>query len=187
MELKDHIRAAKNGDQQAFTFLLETYWNDIYRFLSTKTNRTNEAEDLTIETFAKAFEKIHTFDETKSFKNWLIAIARNNYIDWKRTEQQPPYSIDEITDKRPNILSIPDSNPEEDTWIYEQTLRKLHTALTRLKPKYRDILKYRYFEEMTYKQIAEKTGKSMSNVKIRLMRAKNLLRDNLKNEMNEHA
>ncbi len=183
MALKKHIQAAKKGDQQAFKFLLEKYWKDIYRFQRSLIGNANEAEDITIETFAKAFEKIHTFKEGYSFKNWLLTISKNTYTDRTRKKKsvQNTLSIDqEETYKKDKILNIPDEDTEEDRLIMEQKLNKIHEALGHLKPKYKEILKYRYFEEMTYKQIAEKTGESITNVKVRLMRAKKLLAQQIK-------
>ncbi len=183
MALKKHIQAAKKGDQQAFKFLLEKYWKDIYRFQRSLIGNANEAEDITIETFAKAFEKIHTFKEGYSFKNWLLTISKNTYTDRTRKKKsvQNILSIDqEETYKKDKILNIPDEDTEEDRLIMEQKLNKIHEALGHLKPKYKEILKYRYFEEMTYKQIAEKTGESITNVKVRLMRAKKLLAQQIK-------
>jgi len=183
LALKKHIQAAKKGDQQAFKFLLEKYWKDIYRFQRSLIGNANEAEDITIETFAKAFEKIHTFKEGYSFKNWLLTISKNTYTDRTRKKKsvQNTLSIDqEETYKKDKILNIPDEDTEEDRLIMEQKLNKIHEALGHLKPKYKEILKYRYFEEMTYKQIAEKTGESITNVKVRLMRAKKLLAQQIK-------
>ena len=188
MGLKDYIRAAKAGDQKAFTYLLEKYWNDIYRFQSAQINNANEAEDITIETFAKAFEKIHTFDEKYSFKNWLLTISKNTYLDLKRKKKQKEtFSLDsDIPEKkRAELLDIADADPEEDEWIWEQKLKKIHQAMARLKPKYREVLKYRFFDGLSYKQIADISGESISNVKIRLMRAKKLLAAQLKNEWDE--
>jgi RNA polymerase sigma-70 factor (ECF subfamily) len=185
LALKDHIRAAKNGDQQAFKYLLEKYWNDVYRFQLSQIDNASEAEDITIETFAKAFEKIHTYKEKYSFKNWLLTISKNTYTDRfrKKKRQKDTLSLDNEKDyKKDKILNIPDDNSEEDRLILEQKLNKIQKALSKLKPKYREILKLRYFDEMSYKEIAEKTGESISNVKVRLMRAKKLLAQQINND-----
>ncbi len=185
MALKDYIQAAKKGDQKAFKYLLEKYWNDIYRFQLSQINNANEAEDITIETFARAFEKIHTFKEQYSFKNWLLTISKNIYTDRSRKKKKldETVSIDrENAYRKDKILNIPDENSEEDKLILEQKLKKIQEALTTLKPKYREILKFRYFDGMSYKQISVITGESISNVKVRLMRAKKLLTQQIKND-----
>ena len=87
------INKAKKGDENSFTSLLNMFWKDVYRFLYSKTNDENEAEDVTIRTFAKAFEKIDTFDENYEFKTWLLSISSNLYIDQFRKRKTETISI----------------------------------------------------------------------------------------------
>ena len=84
MEIKDAISKAKNNNQIAFNFLLDTYWNDVYAFQLKRTENENDAEDITIQTFSKAFDKIHTYNEDYKFKTWLITISKNIHIDLVR-------------------------------------------------------------------------------------------------------
>ena len=81
MEINEAIQKAKKNNQIAFNLLLHTFWNDVYGFLMKRTRNENDAEDITIETFSKAFEKIETFDESFKFKTWLITIAKNTHSD----------------------------------------------------------------------------------------------------------
>ena len=87
------INKAKKGDENSFTSLLNMFWKDVYRFLYSKTNDENEAEDVTIRSFAKAFEKIDTFDENYEFKTWLLSISSNLYIDQLRKRKTDTISI----------------------------------------------------------------------------------------------
>ena len=81
-QLLQHIKSAKKGEQTAYHHLLHIFWNDIFLFLKSKIiNEEIDAEDLTIITFSKAFDSIERFDERKSFKNWLLTIAKNLWID----------------------------------------------------------------------------------------------------------
>ena len=84
MEIKKQIEKAKQGDQVAFTFLLNHYWNEVYGFMLKRTENETNAEDITIETFSKAFDKIATYNSDFQFNTWLIAIAKNVYIDLLR-------------------------------------------------------------------------------------------------------
>ena len=79
MEINEAVRRAKENDQSAFNLLLHTFWNDVYGFLIKRTRNENDAEDISIETFSKAFEKIKSFDESFKFKTWLITIAKNTH------------------------------------------------------------------------------------------------------------
>ena len=89
MEIKDAIIRAKNNDQIAFNFLLDTFWNDVYAFQLKRTQNENDAEDITIQTFSKAFDKIDTYNEDYQFKTWLITISRNIHIDLVRKQKKP--------------------------------------------------------------------------------------------------
>jgi len=68
------VNQAKEGDQKAFNTLLNTFWKDVYRFQLNKCTDEDEAEDTTIKTFARAFDKIATYDENYQFKTWLLTI-----------------------------------------------------------------------------------------------------------------
>ena len=83
-KLELNISKAKNGNQSAFRFLLNTYWADVYNFQLKRTQSENEAEDIAIQTFSKAFDKIDTYDEKYVFKTWLITISKNVHIDLLR-------------------------------------------------------------------------------------------------------
>ena len=90
------IDQAKKGDQKAFNDLLNLYWKDVYRFQLNKCRDEEEAEDITIKSFAKAFDKIQTFDESYQFKSWLFTISSNLYIDHLRKKKANTVSISVI-------------------------------------------------------------------------------------------
>ena len=179
MALKDYIRKARQGDQQAYKYLLEKYWNDVYRFQRSLMNNENEAEDITIETFARAFDKLDLYKPSYSFKNWLLTISKNLYNDRKTSKKrhQNTASLDE----HPHLLNIPDDWDPEDEDILQTKLAELKKALATLKPAYREVLEMYYFNDLSYKEIAKHTGLSLSNVKIRILRAKDLLAKKLRN------
>jgi RNA polymerase sigma-70 factor (ECF subfamily) len=82
-----NILKAKEGSQVAFRFLLDTFWGAVYNYQLKRTKSENDAEDIAIQTFSKAFDKILTFDETYVFKTWLIAISKNVHIDLLRKKK----------------------------------------------------------------------------------------------------
>ena len=87
MEIKNYIDKAKNGDQIAFTFLLDFYWNEVYGFMLKRTENETDAEDIVIETFSKAFDKLASYNSEFQFNTWLIAIAKNVHIDLLRKKK----------------------------------------------------------------------------------------------------
>ena len=97
MEINPHIEKAKKGDQVAFTYLLDHYWNEVYGFMLKRTENETDAEDIVIETFSKAFDKIATYNPEFQFNTWLIAIAKNVHIDMLRKKKSTHFV--EITDE----------------------------------------------------------------------------------------
>ena len=175
MEINPHIEKAKKGDQVAFTYLLDHYWNEVYGFMLKRTENETDAEDIAIETFSKAFDKIATYNPEFQFNTWLIAIAKNVHIDMLRKKKSTVFV--EITDEEDQqAYNVADTSPSiEDAIITEQNLSRLLQFIKELKPHYQEVIQLRYFQEMSYQEIAEQLGEPLSNVKIKLLRAKKLL------------
>lgn len=177
IEITETILNAKKGEEAAYTLLLNTYWKDVYRFQYSKTNDEDEAEDITIKTFAKAFDKISTFNDDYKFKTWLISISKNIYIDHLRKQKTETISLN----KDEGVYKIKDDEPTPvDKLIIEQNLAQLLAYIKQLKPHYQQIINLRFFQEMSYKEIANTTGEPMNNVKVKLLRAKKLLAEIIK-------
>ncbi len=175
MEIKEAIQKAKENNQIAFNFLLDTFWNDVFGFLIKRTENENDAEDITIQTFSRAFDKIDSFDENYKFKTWLITIAKNIHIDFLRMKKST-LSNESSEDHHDHVKRIIDESPSpEDKIITEQNLAKLLTDIKKLKPHYQDVINLRYFQELSYLEISNKLNEPMSNVKVKLLRAKKLL------------
>ena len=182
MEIKDYIDNAKNGDQVAFTFLLDRYWNEVYGFMLKRTENETDSEDITIETFSKAFDKIATYNPEYQFNTWLIAIAKNVHIDMLRKKKTSLFVEISDNDDR-QAYNVADSSPSaEDELITEQNLSRLLLFIKELKPHYQEVIQLRYFQEMSYQEIAEQLNEPLSNVKIKLLRAKKLLAEIIENK-----
>lgn len=182
MELNDAISRAKKNDQIAFNFLLDTFWNTVYGFQLKRTENENDAEDITIQTFSKAFDKIHTYKDKYEFKTWLVTISKNIHIDLLRKQKPIIYSQSDL-EKNKDYYSIIDESPSpEDKLITEQNLAKLLRDIKKLKPHYQEVINLRYFQEFSYKEISAHLGESMTNVKVKLLRAKKLLAAIIKKE-----
>jgi len=172
IDVQHIIQEALQGKQIAYKILLNTYWQDVYLFQLSKTNNVDEAEDITIKSFAKSFDKLHTFDTNYTFKTWLLTISKNIYIDHLRKEKKQTISID----KNDRVFNIKDETPSiEDKIITEQNLAKLLANIKKMKPQYQEIIHLRFFQEMSYKEIALELNEPMNNVKVKLLRAKKIL------------
>lgn len=174
MEVNEAIKRAKENDQKAFNFLLDTFWDDVYGFQLKRIQNENDAEDITIQTFSRAFDRIETFNSNYKFKTWLITISKNIHIDLLRKEKNSISQIISNDDK--SVYQILDESPSpEDELITEQHLAKLLRDIKKLKPHYQEIINLRYFQELSYKEISIQLKEPMNNVKVKLLRAKKLL------------
>lgn len=179
MEVKKQIEKAQNGDQVAFTSLLDYFWNEVYGFMLQRTQNETDAEDITIETFSKAFDKIATYNPEYQFNTWLIAIAKNVHIDMLRKKKTSMFL--DITDEEDNqAYNVADSSPSaEDELIREQNLSQLLLFIKELKPAYQEVIQLRYFQELSYQEISDQLQEPLSNVKVKLLRAKKLLAETI--------
>ncbi len=174
-EIAHQIEKAKKGKQGAFKFLLDFYWNEVFGFQLKRIRNEHEAEDITIETFAKAFDRIDTFNESYTFSTWLIAISKNIQIDKTRKKNASIYKNTTDASKE-HVQKIADHSPTpEDKLITEQNLAELLRFIKQLKPHYQEVINLRYFHEMSYNEISEALEEPLNNVKVRLLRARKLL------------
>jgi RNA polymerase sigma factor (sigma-70 family) len=178
LELNELITKAKSNDQFAFKSLLELFWNDVYMFLLNKTGNENNAEDLTLQTFSKAFNKIHQYNSDYPFKTWIISISRNLFIDNYRKNKKDILVLEDANSKE--FLELTNEEQlNEDHLINEQNLANLLSAIKQLKPHYQKVIQLRFFQEYSYKEIAEELEEPINNIKVKLLRAKKLLLDSL--------
>ncbi len=169
------IAKARVGDQMAYSQLLDRFWTEVYGFQLKRTQNENDAEDISIQTFARAFDKLNTYDPQYAFGTWLVTISKNLHVDLLRKrkrnvlEQRENHSGDAMT-------KVLDESPSaEDQLIIDQNLKTLLQNIRKLKPAYREVIELRYFQEMSYAEIAKTLDEPLGNIKIKLLRAKKLL------------
>ncbi len=174
------IRSAlDNKDRVAYADLMTNYRDSIYFMLLKMTNNKDDAEDLTIEAFGKAFKKLEQYTPDYAFSTWLFKIASNNCIDFIRKKKQRVYSLDkEFQDEAGTEMSsrIPSDvlDPEEEL-IRLQKINIMRAIVDRLKPHYRILIELRYFKEYSYEEIATELSLPLGTVKAKLFRARDLL------------
>ena len=172
------IQEALAGNQIAFSTLLDRFWNDVYGFLLKRTENENDAEDITIQTFSKAFDKLGTYDTSYEFKTWLITISKNIHVDLIRARKRNL----ETGGNQDAVKKVLDDAPSaEDQLINEQNLANLLLHIKKLKPHYQEVINLRYFKELSYTAIAKELDEPINNVKVKLLRAKKLLAEVIKN------
>ncbi len=177
-------KAIEMEDQLAYTLLLERYKPSIYHTMLKMVKNHDDAEDLTIEAFGKAFHKLSSYTPNFAFSTWLFKIATNNCIDFIRKQRLKTLSIDDTQDGKEDFsFSIITNtlNPEEK-YIVEQRGKILRLTMERLNNKYKQLIELRYFEELSYQEISEKLNLPIGTVKAQLFRAKELLMEIFKDK-----
>ncbi len=179
------VQAATAGDQAAFRTLMERYRYSVYHQLYSMVKDKDDAEDLTLEAFGKAFNKLSSYEPTFAFSTWLFKIAINNCIDHIRKKRLVTLSIDDAISPESETSfarNIKDSknDPEQDV-IRDQKLELMRRAVKQLSTKYRTMIEMRYFEELSYNEIAEELNIPLGTVKAQLFRAKEMLQNMLSN------
>lgn len=180
------IRAALNkGDQKAYAELMERYRDSVYFMLLKMVNNKDDAEDLTIEAFGKAFKRLNQYTPTYAFSTWLFKIASNNCIDFIRRKKMVIFSIDKKHENdeggEMNMDIKADNLTPEEHMEKKQKIKHMRDIVEKLKPRYRILVELRYFDELSYEEIAEKLDLPLGTVKAQLFRAREFLANILKN------
>lgn len=169
------ITLAKTNNQKAFGYLFESFWDYLYNYLLKKTGNEDQAEDIAVRTFAKAFDKIETFNPKYTFETWLTTISNNIQIDEHR-KKNTKNKIDSALYDEMTASQVQDNNPSpEDLLIITQNLSDLLLKIKTLKHEYKTIIRLRYFEELSYKEISDRLELPLNTVKVTLLRAKKVL------------
>lgn len=178
--------AVHEHDEQAYAFLMETYKKPVYHTILKMVRNVDDAEDLTIEAFAKAFKNLHKFKKDYTFSTWLFRIATNNTIDFIRKKKLDTTSLSSsyVDDNGSNVhIDLPDRelNPQEQT-IKTQKIELMQLFVTKLPAKYQRLVRLRYFDEFSYEEIAKEVGAPLGTIKAQLHRARELLTELLQNK-----
>lgn len=178
--------AVQRNDEKAFAQLMQRYKRPVYHMILKMVRNVDDAEDLTIESFAKAFRSLHRFKKDFTFSTWLFRIATNNTIDHIRKKKLNTLSIDNrFTDDNGDGISIEveddNLNPQEET-IKEQKAELIQVFVDKLPPKYQKLVRLRYFQELSYEEIAVELEAPLGTVKAQLHRARELMFEMVKNK-----
>ena len=158
---------------------MERYRSSIYHMMLKMVNNREDADDLTLEAFGKAFNKLSTYAPKYAFSTWLFKIATNNCIDHIRKKRLHLLSIDETVEKdgtqsfSTNLKS--NTLDPEEKFIKRQRVKLMRKVMSKLTIKYRLMIELRYFEELSYDEIARELDIPLGTVKAQLFRAKEIL------------
>jgi len=178
--------AVQEGSEQAYADLMERYKKPVYHMILKMVRNVDDAEDLTIEAFAKAFKNLARFKKDYTFSTWLFRIATNNAIDFIRKKKLDTYSLNtSFSDDNGDSVTIDvedgNLNPAEET-IKSQKIELIQMFVTKLPSKYQRLVRLRYFDELSYEEIATELGAPLGTVKAQLHRARELMYDLVKDK-----
>ena len=173
------LRATNNKDQQAFSDLMDKYKDPIYYMLLKMVNNNDDAEDLTLEAFGKAFNRLNQYTPNFAFSTWLFKIATNNCIDFLRKKKKNVMSIDNRVsnnDGEEYMFEIKsDGMTPEQIAMNKQKIQLMRQYVKKLKPRYEILVEMRYFKEMSYEEISIELNLPLGTVKAQLFRAREFL------------
>ncbi len=184
----ERVHRALEGDQRAYTQLMSEYRENVYFMMLKMVRNQDDAEDLTIEAFGKAFKRLAQYKPDYAFSTWLFKIASNNCIDFLRKKKKAnTVSIDEgVSNDDGDDLFLEiraGSLDPEETLMKGQRIDEMRKIVDQLKPKYRLLVELRYFKEYSYEEIAGELDLPLGTVKAQLFRARELLFEILKHKV----
>ncbi|WP_245856018.1 RNA polymerase sigma factor [Paenibacillus rigui] len=165
--VRRQIRSVLEGNKEHYAFIVKLYKDKVYALLRGMGASAADAQDLTQETFIKAYRKLASHDPDKSFPSWLYAIAANLFKDFYKRKRWPECELD-------LNQPAPVDGPEEQ-WLLTEQRSEIHRRLGQLPANYRMVLLLRYTNDLTYEEIAESLGIPVSKVQNDLYRAKKSL------------
>ncbi len=179
------INAAVEGDQVAYAKLMKKYRDSIYFMMVKMVRNADDADDLTIEAFGKAFNRLHQYSPNYAFSTWLFKIASNNCIDFIRKKRMQTFSLDQNIngddESSPTFDVKTDTMDPEEKLINKQKIKLMRYVVKQLKPRYKNLVVLRYFKEYSYEEIADELKLPLGTVKAQLYRAREALYDLMKN------
>ena len=181
------IRATVEKDQQAFSELMDKYKDPIYFMLLKMVNNNDDAEDLTLEAFGKAFNRLNQYTPSFAFSTWLFKIATNNCIDFLRKKKKNVMSIDNRVSNKDGeeyMFEIKsDGMTPEQIAMNDQKIQLMRQYVKKLKPRYQTLVEMRYFKELSYDEISEEMKLPLGTVKAQLFRAREFLYNIMKHSI----
>lgn len=168
------ILQAKNGSDEAFTYIVETYQSPVYNLCYRMLGESTAAEDAAQETFLRAYQHLHRYDIKRPFATWLLSIAAHYCIDRLRRRKLPIFSVDEDEE---STFEIPDAyalHPEAEA-VHGEQREQIQALVQCLDATDRAAIVMRYWYDFSEKEIAEALNLTVSAVKSRLHRARKQL------------
>jgi RNA polymerase sigma-70 factor (ECF subfamily) len=180
-EKTDHELIAESlaGGQVSFAVIVERYVSPIYKFSYRYVRNGPDAEDIVQETFVRIWKNLKKFDQSKSFKTWAFAIAKNASLDLLKKKRPMTFSqIGEEDDAVDAVLApyVAVADASDDAFDQGLLKKDFDAVLAKLPDNYRDVMVLRYTDNLKFREIADRLGEPIDTVKSRHRRGLALLR-----------
>ncbi len=179
--LKNWIAKAKKGDVEAYEGIYRTFAHKVLNFIYRMVRSSEEAEDLTQETFVTVFQKLGSLKDNDKFEPWLFRIARNYVYQRYRTNAPAGVSIDALDENGHQVTQLADERKNPDEAFQTVELENvISSVIAELPEKYREVFVLSALQHLSYEQIAEIVGRSLPSVKTDIHRARLEVREHIK-------
>lgn len=172
--------AIEKNDQKAYAELMNRYKESVFFTMNKMCDNRDDADDLTIEAFGRAFKNLHQYNPSYAFSTWLFKIASNNAIDFlRKKKQKASLSLNVKVDSEEGSdfsIYIKSNNLDpEEQFIRKQKIESVRILVDNLKPKYKEMIELFYFQELSHEEISQKLNLPIGTIKAQLFRARDLL------------
>ncbi|RPF53493.1 RNA polymerase sigma factor SigW [Aquisalibacillus elongatus] len=180
--LNQLIKQVKKGNHEAFGEIIDNYQHAIYQHCYRMLGNHHDAQEMTQETFVRAYTNIQTFKKKNKFSPWLYRIATNLSIDWMR-KKKPIHILDQPVREDQQQTLLDQINSEEKTpeerFETKELNETIQEVLLTLPTKYRSVIVLRYVRDLSLQEIAEVLDLPVGTVKTHLHRGREALREKL--------
>jgi RNA polymerase sigma-70 factor (ECF subfamily) len=168
------IEQALSGNRDSFSQLMHRYAGAVYGLAYRMLGNAHDAEDASQEIFLRAYAHLARFDRSRRFSTWLLSIGSNYCVDRLRRQRYSWLTLDDVAYTLPSTQRGPESRA-----ILQEQREVVQRALEQLPENYRLVTVLRYWQDLSYQEIAEITGLTESTIKTRLHRARHMLAERL--------
>ncbi len=170
------IERALAGDQVAFAGLVKAYQVPVYNLAYRMLGTPAEAEEAAQETFLRIYRRLHTYDAGQKLSSWVLAIAAHYCVDRLRRRRLSWLSLE---DAPAGAMGEPPEEMPEPRFLQREKQEEIQKLLARLPEAYRLVIVLRYWQDLSYEEMACVLGTSESAVKSRLHRAREMMAEHL--------
>ncbi len=188
IEDEKFVSNAVKGDSDAYKQLVKKYREPLHFHVKKMVREKEQVEDLVQEVFIKAFDNLASYNSNYAFSTWIYRIATNHTIDYLRKRKLQTLSINEPVQTKDGEMNvqIPDQNYETDRNIIRKQRKKIiQNEIENLPEKYKDVIRMRHMEEMSYQEISDQLDLPLGTVKAHIFRARELLYKALKDKKDQ--